>query len=73
MIVSLKAIFLSCFVLVSQKRQIEKDSVRSDIEYDVNIKAEPEAAHLHEKTDWIYERMFEKFGRLEKLSEKSKN
>src|SRR4029079_11156993 len=37
MIVSLEAIFLSCFVLVSQNRQAEKDRVRSDIEYEVNI------------------------------------
>ena len=57
MIVSLEAIFLSCFVLVSQNRQAEKDRVRSDIEYEVNIKAELEVAHLHEKTDRIYENM----------------
>jgi CRP/FNR family transcriptional regulator, cyclic AMP receptor protein len=66
MIVSLEAIFLSCFVLVSQNRQAEKDRVRSDIEYEVNIKAELEIAHLHEKTDQIYERMLAGFARLEK-------
>src|SRR3569832_2303569 len=38
MIVSLEAIFLSCFVLVSQNRQAEKDRVRADIEYEVNVK-----------------------------------
>ncbi|MEP6636638.1 MAG: DUF1003 domain-containing protein, partial [Acidobacteriota bacterium] len=42
MIVSLEAIFLACFVLISQNRQAEKDKVRSDIEYEVNIKAELE-------------------------------
>lgn len=66
MIVSLEAIFLSCFVLISQNRQTEKDRVRSDIEYDVNIKAELEVAHLHEKTDRIYEEMLARFTRLEK-------
>jgi CRP/FNR family transcriptional regulator, cyclic AMP receptor protein len=66
MIVSLEAIFLSCFVLVSQNRQAEKDRVRSDIEYEVNIKAELEIAHLHEKTDRIYEHMLERFTKLEK-------
>ena len=66
MIVSLEAIFLSCFVLVSQNRQAEKDRVRSDIEYDVNIKAELEVAHLHEKADRIYEDMLNRFARLEK-------
>lgn len=67
MIVSLEAIFLSCFVLVSQNRQAEKDRVRSDIEYEVNVKAELEVAHLHEKTDRIYENMLARFARLEKL------
>ncbi|MGH9968965.1 MAG: DUF1003 domain-containing protein [Pyrinomonadaceae bacterium] len=67
MIVSLEAIFLSCFVLLSQNRQAQKDRVRSDIEYEVNIKAELEVAHLHEKTDRIYENMLERFARLEKL------
>src|SRR6266850_7905566 len=57
MIVSLEAIFLACFVLISQNRQAQKDKVRSDIEYEVNIKAELEVAHLHEKTDRIYENM----------------
>lgn len=66
MIVSLEAIFLACFVLISQNRQAEKDRVRSDIEYEVNIKAELEVAHLHEKTDRIYENMMARFERLEK-------
>lgn len=66
MIVSLEAIFLSCFVLISQNRQAEKDRVRADIEYEVNIKAELEVAHLHEKTDRIYENMMSRFEKLEK-------
>ena len=68
MIVSLEAIFLSCFVLVSQNRQAEKDRVRADIEYEVNIKAELEIAHLHEKTDRLYENMMARFEKLEKTS-----
>jgi uncharacterized membrane protein len=66
MIVSLEAIFLSCFVLISQNRQAEKDRVRADIEYEVNIKAELEIGHLHEKTDRIYTEMLEHFIALEK-------
>ena len=66
MIVSLEAIFLSCFVLISQNRQAEKDHVRSDIEYDVNIKAELEVAHLHEKTDRLYEEMLQRFAKIER-------
>ena len=66
MIVSLEAIFLSCFVLVSQNRQAEKDRVRADIEYELNVKAELEVAHLHEKTDRMYEKMLERFSQLER-------
>jgi uncharacterized membrane protein len=65
MIVSLEAIFLSCFVLVSQNRQAEKDHVRSDVEYEINVKAELEVAHLHEKTDRMYEQMLARFAVLE--------
>jgi CRP/FNR family cyclic AMP-dependent transcriptional regulator len=67
MIVSLEAIFLSCFVLISQNRQVEKDRVRGDIEYDVNIKAELEVAHLHEKMDNTFSEMLSRFARLEKM------
>ena len=67
MIVSLEAIFLSCFVLISQNRQAEKDRVRSNIDYEVNVKAELEVAHLHEKTDRLHEKMLEEFARLEKM------
>ena len=74
MIVSLEAIFLSCFVLISQNRQSEKDHIRSDIEYEVNIKAELEVAHLHEKIDHSHEQMLERFNHLERiLKGKSKN
>ena len=68
MIVSLEAIFLSCFVLVSQNRQAEKDHVRSDVEYEINVKAELEVAHLHEKTDRMYEQMLARFAALEQRS-----
>ena len=67
MIVSLEAIFLSCFVLISQNRQAAKDKIRADIEYDVNIKAELEVAHLHEKVDHLHDQLLEQLGRLEKV------
>ena len=67
MIVSLEAIFLSTVVLISQNRQVEKDRLRSDIEYEVNIKAELEIAHLHEKADHIYEEMVARMSALEKM------
>jgi len=53
MCVSLEAIVLSVFVLLSQNRQVAKDRIRSDVEYEVNLKAEMEVAHLHEKLDRV--------------------
>jgi CRP/FNR family cyclic AMP-dependent transcriptional regulator len=67
MIVSLEAIFLSCVVLISQNRQAEKDRIRSDIEYEVNVKAELEITHLHEKTDRIHEDLHQFIGRIDKV------
>lgn len=57
MVVSLEAIFLSIFVLVSQNRQAAKDRLRADAEYEVNLKAELEITHLHEKVDFLTEEL----------------
>ena len=55
MVVSLEAIILSVFVLLSQNRQVARERVRNDIEYNVNLKAEREVAQLHEKVDELRE------------------
>ena len=54
MTVSVEAIILSTCLLISQNRQAAKDRIRSDIEYEVNLKAELEVAHLHEKIDHMH-------------------
>lgn len=51
MIVSLEAIFLSLFVLISQNRQAEKDRAVFDNTYQINIKSELEIVDLHRKMD----------------------
>lgn len=66
MAVSLEAIVLSTLLLFSSNRQAARDRIRSDVEYDVNLKAELEVAHLHEKTDRIYEEMVDRLARIEK-------
>ncbi len=65
MSVSLEAIVLSVFVLLSQNRQVAKDRIRSDVEYDVNLKAELEVAHLHEKVDRLNEELLARLQRIE--------
>lgn len=66
MTVSLEAIFLSIFVLVSQNRQAAKDRLRADAEYQVNLKAELEVAHLHEKVDFLTEELLARLPREKK-------
>lgn len=66
MVVSLEAIFLSIFVLVSQNRQSEKDRLRADADYEVNLKSELEIAHLHEKVDFLTEEVLARLKATEK-------
>jgi CRP/FNR family transcriptional regulator, cyclic AMP receptor protein len=66
MVVSLEAIFLSIFVLVSQNRQGAKDRLRADAEYEVNLKAELEVTHLHEKVDFLTEELLARLPRPER-------
>ena len=68
MVVSLEAIILSVFVLLSQNRQVARDRVRNDIEYDVNMKAELEVAELHKKLDYMSEQVLARLERLERKS-----
>ena len=57
MIVSLEAIFLSLFVLISQNRSDAKDRLRSELDYRVNVKAELEIGQLHDKVDAVREEL----------------
>lgn len=64
--VSLEAIILSTLLLFSGNRSAARDRIRSDVEYEVNLKAELEIAHLHEKTDKLHEDVLERLARLER-------
>lgn len=44
MIVSLEAIFLSTFVMISQNRSAEKSEIRSQLDYETDLQAEREIA-----------------------------
>lgn len=65
MVVSLEAIILSILVLLAQNRQAAKDRIRDDVEYDINVKAELEVAHLHEKLDETREDLLARLARIE--------
>ena len=67
LVVSLEMIILSVFLLLSQNRQVERDRVRNDIEYDVNLKAEMQIAHMHEKVDENNAALQRRLYRIEKM------
>ncbi len=53
MAVSLEAIFLSIFVLISQNRQSMKDRVKADLDYQVDVKSELEMSVMAVKMQEI--------------------
>jgi uncharacterized membrane protein len=57
MIVSLEAIILSIIIMVSQNRAGEKDRIRADLDYQVNLKAHLEVMQLHRKIDRMERRL----------------
>ncbi len=72
MAVSLEAIFLSIFVLLAQNLQAAKDHIRGDIEYQINLNAELEVGHLHEKVDRMNAEMLARLHSLEKAVTKQR-
>ena len=46
MIVSLEAIFLSTFVMISQNRQAERADVRAELDFEANLRSEIWAVHI---------------------------
>jgi len=73
MVVSLEAIILSVFVLLSQNRQVERERVSSEIEYDVNLKAELQIQHLHEKFDQLNADVLQRLDKLDRADFRSRN
>ena len=65
MVVSLEAIILSILVLLAQNRQAAKDHIRDDVEYEINVKAELEIAHLHEKLEELTYQFRQRLERIE--------
>jgi uncharacterized membrane protein len=54
-------------IMMSQKRQEEKDRQRSINEYRVNLKAELEIRHLHEKIDYLISRQWQRLSEIQQV------
>ncbi len=54
-------------IMMSQNRQEAKDRIRSEHDYQVNLKAELEIRHLHEKVDHLLSHQWERLVRIQEL------
>jgi uncharacterized membrane protein len=54
-------------IMMSQRRQEAKDRLRSENDYRVNLKAELEIRHLHEKMDHLLTRQWHRLAELQQM------
>jgi uncharacterized membrane protein len=54
-------------IMMSQNRQEEKDRMRGEYDYRVNLKAELEIRHLHEKIDLLLNHQWEKLMEIQAI------
>lgn len=54
-------------IMMSQNRQDAKDRLRSQHDYQVNLKAELEIRHLHEKIDHLLSRQWERLVQIQEI------
>lgn len=67
LILSCLAALQAPVIMMSQKRQEEKDRARSMHDYQVNLKAELEIRHLHEKIDHLLSRQWERLVNIQEV------
>ena len=53
--------------MMSQKRQEVKDRLRSRNDYQVNLKAELEIRHLHEKLDHLITKQWQRLAEIQQI------
>ena len=54
-------------IMMSQKRQEAKDRLRSLNDYQVNLKAELEIRHLHEKVDYLITKQWQRLAEIQQI------
>ena len=67
LILSCLAAIQAPIIMMSQKRQEEKDRQRSYNDYRVNLKAELEIRHLHEKIDYLISRQWQRLSEIQQV------
>lgn len=67
LVLSTIAAFQAPIIMMSQRRQEAKDRLRALNEYKVNLKAELEIRHLHEKVDHLLNRQWERLTEIQQV------
>lgn len=67
LILSCVAAVQAPIIMMSQNRQEAKDRIRSQHDYQVNLKAELEIRHLHEKVDHLLSHQWERLVQIQEL------
>jgi uncharacterized membrane protein len=67
LILSCIAALQAPIIMMSQKRLEAKDRLRSESDYRVNLKAELEIRHLHEKMDHLMSRQWQRLAEIQQM------
>jgi uncharacterized membrane protein len=67
LVLSCLAAIQAPIIMMSQKRQETKDRLRSENDYRVNLKAELEIRHLHDKIDHLINRQWERLAEIQQI------
>src|SRR5205814_9342279 len=67
LVLSCLAAIQAPIIMMSQKRQEAKDRLRSENDYRVNLKAELEIRHLHEKIDHLISRQWQRLAEIQQM------
>lgn len=67
LVLSTLAAIQAPIIMMSQKRQEAKDRLRSQNDYRVNLKAELEIRHLHEKLDHLISRQWQRLAEIQAM------
>ena len=67
LILSCLAAMQAPLIMMSQNRQEEKDRLRAENDYQINLKAELEIRYLHEKIDHLLSRQWERLVEIQQI------
>lgn len=67
LVLSCLAAIQAPIIMMSQNRQEAKDRLRSQHDYQINLKAELEIRHLHEKIDHLLSHQWERLAKIQEI------